>query len=232
VTKGEERIMKILLAIDGSEFSEAACQAVVAQVRAEGTEVLVLQVVEPLVFSTPPQMAAGYAPEMAVRLQEQLGLAKSAVTQTAESLRKSGFKVDSRVVENEVRTGILDVAADWHADLIVLGSHGQRRMLKFLLGSVAEYVARHAHCSVLIVPAAEACERFATLGLGPRPRGKNGRTSRRKILAVTGPTFLNSWSFADSSCGVFDWAMRFVTLPYRRISSLEISRSFVAVEKS
>lgn len=143
--------MKILLATDGSTYSEVAAQTVASGFRAQGAEVLVLQVVEPLVFSTPPQMAHGYAPEMAARLQDKLKEAKESVARTAEMLRKAGFKVDARVAENEIRTGILDIAADWHADLIVLGSHGEKALRKFLLGSVAEFVARHAHCSVLIV---------------------------------------------------------------------------------
>jgi nucleotide-binding universal stress UspA family protein len=143
--------MKILLAIDGSKYSEAATQMVGSEFRTQGTEMLVLQVVEPLVFSTPPQMAHGYAPEMAARLQDQLKQAKESVARTAEILRKTGFNVDSRVAQNEIRTGILDVAGDWHADLIVLGSHGEKGLRKFLLGSAAEFVARHAHCSVLIV---------------------------------------------------------------------------------
>ena len=69
MVRQRETFMKILLATDGSKFSEAATQFVASQFRAEGAEVLVLQVVEPLVFSTPPQMAPGYAPEMAERLQ-------------------------------------------------------------------------------------------------------------------------------------------------------------------
>ena len=143
--------MKILLATDGSKYSEAAAQTVVSGLRTQGAEVLVLQIVEPLVFSTPPQMSRGYAPEMAARLQDKVKQAKESVAHTAEILRQAGFKVDSRVAENETRTGILDIAGDWHADLIVLGSHGEKALRKFLLGSVAEFVARHAHCSVLIV---------------------------------------------------------------------------------
>jgi nucleotide-binding universal stress UspA family protein len=146
--------MKILLATDGSTFSEAATQFVASQFRAEGAEVRVLQVVEPLVFSTPPQMAPGYAPEMAERLQGRLKQAKEVVARTAESVRRAGFKTDSLVAEKEIRTGILDTAGDWRADLIVLGSHGEKGLRKFLLGSVAEFVARHAHCSVLVVRAA------------------------------------------------------------------------------
>lgn len=143
--------MKILLAIDGSKYSQAATQTLASAFRTQDAEVRVLQVVEPLVFSTPPQMAPGYAPEMAPRLQDQLKQARESVERAAENLRKAGFKADSRVADSEIRTGILDTAGNWHADLIILGSHGEKGLRKFLLGSVSEFVARHAHCSVLVV---------------------------------------------------------------------------------
>jgi len=64
--------------------------------------------------------------------------ARDSIACTADILRKAGFKVDARVAENEIRTGILDVLGDWHADLIVLGSQGEKELRRFLLGSVAE----------------------------------------------------------------------------------------------
>jgi nucleotide-binding universal stress UspA family protein len=144
--------VKILVAVDGSQFSEAAAQALVSQTRMQDAEVLVLEVVEPLIFSAPPQMAPGYAPEMAARQEEQLKAAQQTVNATADTLRRAGFKrVDTRTVEAETRSGILSVAEDWKADLIVLGSHGRRGLQRFFLGSVAEGVARHAKSSVLIV---------------------------------------------------------------------------------
>ena len=63
--------MKILLAIDGSKYSDATVQALAAQIRTENAQVLVLQIVEPRIYSTPPQMAAGYQPEMAEIMKEQ-----------------------------------------------------------------------------------------------------------------------------------------------------------------
>jgi len=50
-----------------------------------------------------------------------------------------------------VRDSILEAAAKWDADLVVVGSHGQRGIRSLLLGSVAESVARDAKCSVEIV---------------------------------------------------------------------------------
>lgn len=99
--------MKILLATDGSTYTEAATRSVISLLRTQDSEVLVLQIVEPVVFSTPPQMASGYAPETVERLQCRIEDAKESVSRTAEMLRTAGFKADSRVVEAEIRTGIL-----------------------------------------------------------------------------------------------------------------------------
>ncbi len=143
--------MKILLTTDGSSFSESALQTVTSTIRPDGAEVLVLEVVEPLIYTAPPQMAPGYAPEQTARLKEEFEQAAKTTTDCAGILRKAGFKVETRVIESDVRSGILETATEWKPDLIVLGSHGRRGVEKFLLGSVAESVARHAKCSVLIV---------------------------------------------------------------------------------
>jgi nucleotide-binding universal stress UspA family protein len=79
------------------------------------------------------------------------------VGRVAEKLSAAGFKVETAVGEENARAGILDTASKWHADLIVLGSHGLKGLDRFLLGSVSEFAVRHARCSVEIVrvPATE-----------------------------------------------------------------------------
>ena len=138
--------MKILAGIDDSKYSGDVLKAMVAQFRTENTEVRVLHVLQPSA-PAPPQMAPGYAPE----LDDQKQPAHELVERFAKELQSAGFKADTAVQIGDVRDTIIDAAADWHADLIVVGSHGQRGIQRFLLGSVAEFVARHAKCSVEIV---------------------------------------------------------------------------------
>jgi nucleotide-binding universal stress UspA family protein len=139
--------MKILLAIDDSKFSEEAVRAVIAQIRPQEVEVRVLHVLQPVTISPPPQMSAGYAPELEVQEKQ----ARELVERAAKALRSASFKVDTAVEKGDVRLKIVDLAAEWKADLIVMGSHGRSGIKRLLLGSVAEFVARHAHCSVEIV---------------------------------------------------------------------------------
>jgi nucleotide-binding universal stress UspA family protein len=96
-------------------------------------------------------MMPRYAPEQDEILKEDVQHAQESVNEASQALRSAGFSVTTRVVQSEARTGILDIAAEWRADLIVLGSHGRKGLRRFLLGSIAESVARHAQCSVLVV---------------------------------------------------------------------------------
>jgi nucleotide-binding universal stress UspA family protein len=141
--------MKVLIAVDDSTFSSDVVRAVVAQFRGDNTEILVLHVLQPAALSQPPEMDAAYAPE----LESQKKPAHELVGRIATLLRSSGFKADTAVEVGDVRESVIDAAAAWNADLVVVGSHGQRGLRRFLLGSVAEFVARHARCSVEIVRA-------------------------------------------------------------------------------
>ena len=141
--------IRIVAAIDGSKSSEATLQALATQFSSPDTQVRVLHVVEPLTIAVSPQMAAGYAPELEARLKD----ARKLVERAASTLGASGFKATAEVREGDVREMILESAIDWGADLIVLGSHGQKGLPRLLLGSVSEAVARHALCSVEVVRA-------------------------------------------------------------------------------
>lgn len=131
---------KILLAVDDSEYSEAATHLAAAQMRPENAEVLIVSIMYP-----------------ATDVEEQhshLSHSRDIVQTAGQVLQHAGFKVETDVItvdEGDIRDAIIDIAKRWEADLIVVGSHGSHGMRHFLMGSVAENVVRHAPCSVLVV---------------------------------------------------------------------------------
>jgi nucleotide-binding universal stress UspA family protein len=135
--------MRLLLAIDDSKFSEAATQAVIAQCQPQGTEVNVLNVVD-LAMPIPTSDAAGFR-------ELSLKHGKEVARRAEQALNKAGYTVQTMVEEGDPKSVIIAHAAQWKADLIVMGSHGRKGLDRFLMGSVAEAVSRHAPCSVEIV---------------------------------------------------------------------------------
>jgi nucleotide-binding universal stress UspA family protein len=141
--------MRVLLAIDGSKFSEAATQTVIATAKPQETEVHIIHVIDVL-SNQVPEMTV-YYPGIEHERDAQRKPAETLVAKTAELLRSKAFTVTTAVELGNVKSKILDAAEAFRADLIILGSHGRTGVERFLMGSLAEAVARHAHCSVEIV---------------------------------------------------------------------------------
>ncbi|MDE5492752.1 universal stress protein [Elizabethkingia meningoseptica] len=47
---------------------------------------------------------------------------------------------------------IVNIASEWEADMIVIGTHGRKGLAHLLVGSVAEYVIKHINIPVMVVP--------------------------------------------------------------------------------
>lgn len=149
--------LKILLATDGSESSDAAAQSIAARPWPAGTEVRVLSAVELLLpagyaFFEPPNFDT---PFLESSRAEAMKRSQDAIARAREKLDAAGLKTSESisVLMEPARTIILNEAAEWGADLIVLGSHGNRGLDRLLLGSVSEGVAMHAGCSVEVIRA-------------------------------------------------------------------------------
>jgi nucleotide-binding universal stress UspA family protein len=81
----------------------------------------------------------------------------------------SKVSVESRVLEGFAWEEIVRVAGESGCDLIVMGSEGKSGIGRTLLGSVAEQVARHAPCPVLIAKASAVPDPGPASGGGGRP---------------------------------------------------------------
>lgn len=142
--------MRIVLAVDGSQFSDAAVQAVIAQAQPKDTEIRVLHVVELPTLLVTREMG-GYDSALDKAWEAEKKQAQGLVEKTVELLRAKGLKATGTVEDGDAKSKILEAAKDWRADLIILGSHGRKGLEHFLMGSVSEAVARHADRSVEIV---------------------------------------------------------------------------------
>lgn len=140
--------MKVLLATDGSHSSEVALQALIAMARPQETEVRIVHVIEiwPVHIHTPEWDREHSDARRAMWIRGE-----DILVHAARVLKKAGFHVTTTVREGDPRTGLIDAASDWQADLIMVGSHGRTGLDRLLMGSVSEAVAHHAPCSVQIV---------------------------------------------------------------------------------
>jgi nucleotide-binding universal stress UspA family protein len=146
--------MRVLLAIDGSAYSDVAVQAVIDRFRPEDTQVRVLHTVEwmhemPLCFQYAHGPRAG--DDVVDCRNKSFERARDLVERIAAQLECKGFQPSVLTPDADPRHAIVEAAREWTADLIVMGSHGRRGVDRLLLGSVAESVVRHAPCSVYVV---------------------------------------------------------------------------------
>jgi nucleotide-binding universal stress UspA family protein len=146
--------MKILLPLDAAPCSTAAVDAVLSQFPPATTEVRLLHIVE-WPKELPMHLALGEGPTAGADLLASRDRAfregDALLTRAAARLEQAGFKTNRFVIPGEARTSIVDAAAQWHPDLIVIGSHGWKGLDRVLLGSVSDAVVRRAPCSVEVV---------------------------------------------------------------------------------
>ena len=146
--------MHILLATDGSDISLEATRRGITLL-ADPKQVTLLTVVSDLPDDTGGGIEGPiYTPEQQEELRKQeQQLAAQALADTKAAL-PPGTSVDPRIETGDPAAVICTVAKEVGADVVVVGSHGKGFLSRVLLGSVSEYVTRHAPCPVLVVRAA------------------------------------------------------------------------------
>ena len=132
----------VVVPVDFSEDTAAAIRAGLERVDSLGG-LHVLHVLYPLDYASPGVMwgtVSDATREKAVR--EKL----------AEALEAAGARgAHAAVLVGDPGLKAADYARSVGADLIVVPSHGYHGVRRFLLGSTAERIIRHASCSVLVL---------------------------------------------------------------------------------
>lgn len=157
--------MKVLIGYDGSESADAALDELQRAGLPADTEILAVAVGS--VWMPPTDIASLPAQALASRrvaatmaqlqtqaeqtLKETEATANKAATRIRADL--SHWTVRTEVMNGDAGSALIEKAADWQADLVVVGSQNRSAVGRFFLGSVSRKVVTEANCSVRVARA-------------------------------------------------------------------------------
>jgi len=141
---------KILVPVDGSETSALGLNEAIKIAKAQGSRLRLVHVVNEFIFDY------GYSPgAYANTVIDSLRAGGKTILHQAEKIaQQHGITPDCVLVESiggPAADRILAQAKEWPADLIVMGTHGRRGLIRLALGSDAEQVVHSAAVPVLLV---------------------------------------------------------------------------------
>ncbi len=143
LTRGE----RILVAVDGSVFSDAAVDQAISLGGICNSQIFLVSVID--LYPEQMEVAPTLVEKMSKEVREHLDNAKQKVD-------KAGIPCETIVhMGGKPYEFIVREANERDIDLIVMGTHGRTGIKRVLLGSVAQNVIGHAPCPVLVVPNAD-----------------------------------------------------------------------------
>jgi len=143
-------IQHILMATDFSSCAQEALKQAVSLAQGLKAKITLLNIFETF-FPYGDTPSAGDSPGVYRWLENIKNEEKRKLRLTAEIVSREGVEVALLYKEGNPSAEIIRTAQEINADVIVLGTHGRKGFSHALMGSVAERVARHAPCPVLIV---------------------------------------------------------------------------------
>jgi nucleotide-binding universal stress UspA family protein len=137
--------MKILLATDGSEYSDRAAKFLTNLNLSSHDEITVLHVITDIPFK---DKVASYYSGLKQIKQE---IAPKIISATINILRPLNIKINSLLLDGYPGKGIIDTAEDLNVNLIVMGAKGLKGIKRILIGSVTRFVAINSSKPVLVI---------------------------------------------------------------------------------
>ncbi|MBB3205274.1 nucleotide-binding universal stress UspA family protein [Rhodopirellula rubra] len=139
--------MKVLLAVDGSIHALHACKFLTAFPLPQPVQVEILTVVNPPEVVMSAQSELWY-PQF---IEHQEEIARQAISSGERAIRGLDAEVSTHQMMGHIGHCIVERATEENIDLVVVAAKGHSAFERVLLGSVSDYVATHAPCSVLVV---------------------------------------------------------------------------------
>lgn len=142
---------RIMVPVDGSNTAAKGMAVAIAMAKESGAALLLLHIVDEYPAFTASEMGVSSVPVIEALVES----GRETLAANVEAAKKAGVTPEYALVENfgqRVADAIVEKAAHWKADLIVMGTHGRRGFKRALLGSDADLVVRYSPVPVLLVP--------------------------------------------------------------------------------
>lgn len=144
---------RIMVAIDSNSAESRVLQTAIETARRFGAKLALCHALDDTILAQ--QFARVALPDGVAPIEDSLrNGAMEFLTQAAGIARREGVEPEIRLVDSEsehVPELLAKAAADWGADLLIVGSHGSQGVERLLGGSVAEQLVRKAGMSLLLV---------------------------------------------------------------------------------
>ena len=135
--------LKILVAVDGSDYSDLAVKRAGQYTRLAQVELTLLTVLEDVVSYKKVPNTPIY--------RERKKEAEKILRKAKKNLKDHGVDCKTKTAVGPIAAEIVRIAEEEGVTSIFIGSRGHRGLKRMLLGSVADDVIRHAHCPVTII---------------------------------------------------------------------------------
>lgn len=143
---------RIVVPVDGSDTSTRGLNEAIRLAKIHGSQLRFVHIVNEFILDV--SYSPGAYPENLIETLRSEG--KSILHAAQAAANSAGVKADSVMLESiggVAADFILAQAKEWKADLIVMGTHGRRGLLRLALGSNADLVVRGATMPVMLIRA-------------------------------------------------------------------------------
>jgi len=142
---------RILVPLDGSPLAERALPFAMALAQKFGSQIILLRALDIPVATVPPvypEVSLAWVGEAREHAHRE---AESYLEARLDELRQQGVEAKTLSRDGSPAEEVINTATAEDVDLIVMSTHGRGGLARWTFGSVADKVARHGPCPVLLV---------------------------------------------------------------------------------
>ena len=146
-------LRRAIVGVDPSDVGRAVAAAAGRLPLPAETDLRLATVLPPQasVVGVAPLVLAPLTGDIEAVLKAAVDDASNRLRELARPIQELRENVSAEVLRGDPASSLISAAQSQEADLLIVGSHGEGGVDRFLLGSVSERVARHAPCSVIVI---------------------------------------------------------------------------------